>query len=64
MPAPLRLAIIGAGGLGEVILFALSRVRIGLGIEAGLAILIMAIILDRLTQALGNLGNVQVSRRE
>jgi glycine betaine/proline transport system permease protein len=57
-------AVVGAAGLGEVIFFALSRVRIGLGVEAGLAILIMAIILDRLTQALGNLGNVQTVRRE
>ena len=45
-------AFIGAGGLGYSVLFALDRVRVGAGFEAGLAILIIAIVLDRLTQAL------------
>lgn len=49
-------AFIGAGGLGYSVLFALGRVRIGPGFEAGLAILVIAIILDRLTQALGKIG--------
>ena len=47
-------AFIGAGGLGYSVLFALDRVRIGPGFEAGLAILCIAIVLDRLTQAIGN----------
>ncbi len=45
-------AFIGAGGLGYSVLFALNRVQVGNGFEAGLAILAIAIILDRLTQAL------------
>lgn len=45
-------AFIGAGGLGYSVLFALNRVQIGTGFEAGLAILIIAIVLDRLTQSL------------
>jgi glycine betaine/proline transport system permease protein len=45
-------AFIGAGGLGYSVLFALDRVRIGAGFEAGLAILAVAIVLDRLTQSL------------
>lgn len=45
-------AFIGAGGLGYSVLFALDRVRIGAGFEAGLAILAIAIVLDRITQAL------------
>jgi len=45
-------AFIGAGGLGYSVLFALDRVRIGAGVEAGLAVLAIAIVLDRLTQAL------------
>ena len=45
-------AFIGAGGLGYSVLFALDRVRIGSGFEAGLAVLAIAIVLDRLTQAL------------
>lgn len=57
-------AFIGAGGLGYSVLFALGRVRIGLGFEAGLAILAIAIVLDRLTQALGKLGQPVVQRSE
>ena len=49
-------AFIGAGGLGYSVLFALDRVRIGLGFEAGLSILVIAIVLDRLTQALAKKG--------
>jgi len=50
-------AFIGAGGLGHSVLFALNRVQIGTGFEAGLAILIIAIILDRLTQSLARASN-------
>lgn len=50
-------AFIGAGGLGYSVLFALNRVQIGTGFEAGLAILIIAIILDRLTQSLARASN-------
>lgn len=57
-------AFIGAGGLGYNVLFALDRVRVGAGFEAGLAVLAIAIILDRLTQALGNIGHPVVERSE
>jgi glycine betaine/proline transport system permease protein len=50
-------AFIGAGGLGYSVLFALDRVRIGSGFEAGLAILAIAIVLDRLTQSLAKPRN-------
>ena len=55
-------AFIGAGGLGYSVLFALDRVKIGPGFEAGLAILIIAIVLDRLTQALSRVGQPVVKR--
>jgi glycine betaine/proline transport system permease protein len=45
-------SMIGAGGLGFDILNALKRLRIGEGIEAGLAITLVAIALDRLSQSL------------
>ena len=57
-------AFIGAGGLGLSVLFALHRVRIGLGFEAGLALLAIAIVLDRLTQAVGKIGQPVVRRLE
>jgi len=44
-------SMIGAGGLGFDVLSALRRLDIGGGIEAGVAIVVMAIALDRLSQA-------------
>ena len=43
-------SMIGAGGLGFDVLTALKRLKIGEGIEAGLAITLLAIALDRLSQ--------------
>jgi len=45
-------SMIGAGGLGYEVLAALRRLDIGTGLEAGLAIVALAIVLDRLSQAL------------
>jgi glycine betaine/proline transport system permease protein len=44
-------SMIGAGGLGFDVLSALRRLDIGAGVEAGVAIVVMAIALDRLSQA-------------
>lgn len=44
-------SMIGAGGLGYDVLNALRRQAIGAGLEAGLAIVVMAITLDRFSQA-------------
>lgn len=44
---------IGAGGLGSSIVLALSRVDIAGGFEAGIAVVVLAIFLDRMTGALG-----------
>lgn len=43
-------ALIGANGLGKPVVRALNSVNIPLGIEAGLAIVVLAIILDRITR--------------
>ncbi len=45
-------AMIGAGGLGAPILYAIQRVELGIGVEAGLGILFIAIILDRILQGM------------
>jgi len=45
-------ALVGAGGLGREILVALQRLQVGQALEAGLAIVILAIMLDRLSAAL------------
>ena len=46
-------SIIGAGGLGDAIYQALSKVNVGAALQAGLAIVIMAIVVDRVTNAAG-----------
>ena len=45
-------SMIGAGGLGYDVLLALRALKIGQAMEAGLAIVIIAIVLDRLSQAI------------
>lgn len=44
-------SMIGAGGLGFDVLSALRNLNIGKGVEAGVAITLMAVTLDRLSQA-------------
>jgi len=44
-------SMIGAGGLGYDVLTALRKLAIGQGFEAGIAITVLAIALDRLSQA-------------
>lgn len=45
--------MIGAGGLGNEVVRGVTQLRIDVGFESGIAIVILAIFLDRLTQALG-----------
>jgi glycine betaine/proline transport system permease protein len=44
-------SLIGATGLGHKLLFSLQQLQIGKAIENGVAIVLIAIVLDRLTQA-------------
>ena len=46
-------SMIGAPGLGSVVLTGISRVNVGLGLVGGLCIVVLAIILDRITQTMG-----------
>lgn len=46
-------SMIGAGGLGSPVYGGVQNLNIGLGFEGGLAVVILAMILDRVTQALG-----------
>ena len=45
-------SMIGAKGLGYEVLLAINRIEIGRGFEAGLCIVFMAIIIDRITYAM------------
>ncbi|WP_246260322.1 ABC transporter permease [Cellulomonas taurus] len=50
--------MVGAGGLGGDVVAALNRVNISLGFEAGLAVVILAMFLDRVTSAFGTKSKV------
>ena len=45
--------MIGARGLGEQVLLGIQRLDVGRGLEAGVGIVALAIVLDRITQAYG-----------
>jgi len=47
-------SMIGAPGLGSVVLAGISRVNVGMGLVGGLGIVVLAIILDRMTEGLGS----------
>ena len=46
-------SMIGAGGLGGVVLRAVNRLDMGMGFEGGIAIVILAIVLDRTSRGMG-----------
>jgi glycine betaine/proline transport system permease protein len=46
-------SMIGAGGLGDVVLRGIQRLEVGVGFEGGLGVVILAIVLDRITQSFG-----------
>ncbi|WP_096185985.1 ABC transporter permease [Evansella halocellulosilytica] len=47
-------SMIGAQGLGEEVLISINRIDIARGFEAGISIVFMAIIIDRITNGIGN----------
>lgn len=54
-------SMVGAQGLGEQVLVAINRIDIALGFEAGISIVFLAIIIDRITN--GAAGKFQKHRR-
>lgn len=55
-------AMIGAGGLGAGVLQAISQLKNGMGFEYGIAVVVMAIILDRILQGIGK--KLQVEEKQ
>ena len=45
-------SMVGAGGLGNDIMTSIQQLDIGLGFESGLAVVLLAILLDRLSSSL------------
>ncbi|MEH6527151.1 MAG: ABC transporter permease subunit [Sneathiella sp.] len=50
-------SLVGATGLGQKLLNSLQQLKLGAAVEQGLAIVLIAIVLDRLTQAYANRPN-------
>jgi glycine betaine/proline transport system permease protein len=46
-------SMVGAGGLGNDVLASIQRLDVGLGFESGMAVVLLAIILDRITESFG-----------
>jgi glycine betaine/proline transport system permease protein len=56
-------SMIGAGGLGNTVLTGIQRLDVGLGFQGGLAVVILAIILDRITQSFARGGGSGLGAR-
>ncbi|QHS24343.1 ABC transporter permease subunit [Virgibacillus sp. MSP4-1] len=50
-------SMIGAGGLGNIVLRSMQSINIGLGVVGGLGIVVLAILLDRMTESISNKMN-------
>lgn len=48
-------SMIGAGGLGNEVLRGIQRLDVGQGFEGGIGVVLLAIVLDRITQSFGTL---------
>jgi glycine betaine/proline transport system permease protein len=57
-------SMVGAQGLGHKLLFSLQQLRLGAAVEQGLAIVLMAVVLDRMTQAYANRAPDHLALRE
>jgi glycine betaine/proline transport system permease protein len=55
---------IGSPGLGDIVYQGLVRLNVGKALEGGLAIVLMAIILDRVTYAMGHIEQVSSSKHD
>ncbi|MBY7142998.1 proline/glycine betaine ABC transporter permease [Virgibacillus sp. NKC19-3] len=47
-------SMVGASGLGEQVLVSINRIDIALGFEAGISIVFLAVIIDRVTNGIAN----------
>ena len=55
-------SMIGARGLGEQVLLGIQRLDIGKGMEAGIAIVALAIVFDRISQGYGKRSQIHRTR--
>ncbi len=57
-------SLIGASGLGHKLLFSLQQLQLGKAIENGVAIVIIAVVLDRLSQAWARLAPSHIEQEQ
>ena len=57
-------SMIGARGLGEQVLNGIQTLDVGQGLEAGIGIVILAVVLDRITQSFGARGTKAGATRD
>ncbi|MCP3690004.1 MAG: ABC transporter permease subunit, partial [Gammaproteobacteria bacterium] len=55
---------IGSPGLGDIVFQGLQRLNVGKALEGGLAIVLMAVILDRVTYAMGHIEQTSGSQHD
>ena len=55
---------IGSPGLGDIVYTGLQRLNVGKALEGGLAIVLMAIVLDRVTYAMGHIEQSRSSQHD
>ncbi|MDH3536818.1 MAG: ABC transporter permease subunit [Gammaproteobacteria bacterium] len=55
---------IGSPGLGDIVYQGLVRLNVGKALEGGLAIVLMAVMLDRVTYAMGHSEHISASRHD
>lgn len=56
-------SMIGAKGLGIPVLNGITQLKVGEGFEGGLAVVIIAMVLDRITQGLGNVNEKSLMKK-
>jgi len=54
--------LVGGGALGVDVVYGLTKGELGLGVEAGIAIVALAVVLDRITQGWGGAGRIASTR--
>ena len=55
--------LVGGGALGVDVVYGLTKGELGLGVEAGIAIVALAVVLDRITQGWGGRGRAGAGSR-
>lgn len=56
--------MIGEGGIGKKVMKGIKRINVGIGLEGGMEVVIMEVIIDRIKKRLGKGGKGMIKRIE